>query len=229
MFIRALNLLLLAAACAGAWLTWQATAENASLRQEYMRLVKVAGNFKVTDKSKIHVMLLDQGPGRFAWRVYVPPNVALGHQTQLFRSAGGGGRTRPSTEAKEYVFRWQFRTDGNRVIEQRRTGSGGSAGFSSGGGEGYASLLEHWEELEIDVAGDDKVAVFEPKEIVTLLHIRVPGEVVIADSQGVDTMFIRLGDMNTKEWLEMVAKAKADRLSRYNVQKQRSTEADHVE
>lgn len=170
MLLRLLNLSLLLAALVGAALAFAEQRRVAAIAGEHQRLTGLVGNLSVEDETKIHVLAIDTGePMHFLWRIFVPANVDLRWQFKTIggsSSSWGGGDPEPT----EMFLRYRMKVEDNWVNVFHSTNN--SSGLSSLGGRKAPSLVERPDLIEVQIAGADEVAVFEPDEVVDLLSLR---------------------------------------------------------
>lgn len=110
MIRKLLDAILLLITLAGGAMVWQTGREQARLQAKIETLTRAAGDFSVTDSSRIHVLALETGePLHFAWHVYLPANYELVQQVNQ-ASPASISPTR-SVPPREFVVRVRIRED----------------------------------------------------------------------------------------------------------------------
>lgn len=153
----------------GAMLAMQANRRKVELQDEFNQLVAKHGWLPVDDKDKIHLIRLDtDDPMHFRWRVYQPAKQALQWKSPSSSSSGS------SSQERNFISQVRFRFIDEERVDVFYSHASGSGRGSIWNGPGAKFLREHWDELEITVAGGDGLESYGPDELATLIEVRIP-------------------------------------------------------
>ena len=149
--------------------------QHRALVQEQNQLVEKLDGFKVRDRSKYFVQMVDTGdPARFMWRIHVPG----GFQTQFLTKIGSGrgdtcrsfGFTREGSLERVSV---NFECAGDVLRVDTQALHSGSC-FGQGSAELAAFFQQHWNDLEVEILGKDEPVEVDANQIVNLLSVKIP-------------------------------------------------------
>lgn len=151
--------------------------QHRALVQEQNQLVEKLDGFKVRDRSKYFVQMVDTGdPVRFMWRIHVPG----GFQTQFLTKIGSKrgdtcrsfGFTRQGSLERVSV---SFECAGDFLRVDTQTLHNGSC-FGHGSAELVAFFQQHWNDLEVEILGKEEPVEIDANQFVNLLSIKIPDE-----------------------------------------------------
>jgi len=141
------------------------------LAEEHRRLIKEYGILPVDNPDRFSLRrVTEEESAHFVWRCYVPPDRSLILSQQ---NLGGSGQLSCGHSNDHGIIRMRIgrRESGIRIYS---AASGGSVSGSFAYPDELAEFLfEHWQELDLQVAGDDLLDT-ELDEMVTLVSVRVP-------------------------------------------------------
>jgi hypothetical protein len=161
----------------GLWRLVQDRRQLKGLRTEANRLAALVGEIDLEDPSRIHVVSVpDDRPNEFSWRVFLPAE----HAWAINQHMGSGGRSSHNQTASSSPndmlvrFRMTETESGWTTFLVHDSGTNSSSMPSEFG----AFLDEHWNELKIQIAGSEGELTLETDQVLTLLRIEVPEELI---------------------------------------------------
>jgi hypothetical protein len=168
---RAIDWLLLGAVLIGGVLAWLSGRERTRLSRSHARLVRMTGDLRIADPSKVYFLALDTGePLHYAWRVYLPPNYKA-----ALRQRFGGGSTSSSSQSSEFIARVLLREDRAPGILQIYTHFGAASSVVEIKERALFDLLRNrWEKLELKQLGAPQLAVLKSDQASSLLRLSLP-------------------------------------------------------
>ena len=172
------NLILFVIAVVGAVSAFRASLEHRKLDAEHRRLTLAVGRLPIEDPNKWHVTATEtEDPLDFRWRIYAPANVHWNWRYATGRggsgSSMGSGRSAPRNEVAR--VRFKRAPDG---AWQMWLKSGHGSSFSTVGNPAWLRVLEDPSKLIIHQLGKDEIVVADVDEVMTLLKIEVPDDVL---------------------------------------------------
>jgi hypothetical protein len=137
----------------------------------------MVGTIDMEDPSRVHVVNVpEDGPNELTWRVFLPAD----HKwtTNVHRGSGGWNSHSRSASSSPTDMLVRF-----RLLE---TENGWTTFLVHGSGSNSTSMQkemgefldEHWNELQIEIAGSQGQLDVKTDDVVTLLTIEVPDELL---------------------------------------------------
>lgn len=168
--IRSINIVLTVVALYGALVAVREAYLNARLSEQHRILATKTGFLDVSDPSKVHIVALaSEDSLHFRWRIHVPDNYSV-----IWRTSEWGDAKHSLTGPQDFIAQVRFRKreDGFVRVSKDLESSGGDG--SLGGREFESFLHDRWDEIETLQLGADGTAVIGPREVATLLQLRMP-------------------------------------------------------
>ena len=152
--------------------------EYRTLAQERSELLEKLDGFRVRDSSKYLVQAVDTGdPMLFMWRVHKPGGLRTGYLKRIADRGANVFAFGGSWENKLERVSARFEFFGDELYVDMQTARGGHR-TRVVDAELLAICQQHWEDLEIEVLGQEGAIEIDVNQEVVLLHIVVPDKLV---------------------------------------------------
>ena len=152
--------------------------EYRTLVQERNQLIEKLDGFRVSDSSKYLVQTVDTGdPMLFMWRVHKPGGLRTGYLKRIADRGANVFAFGGSWENKLERVSARFEFFGDELYVDMQTARGGHR-TRVVDTELLAICQQHWEDLEIEVLGQEGAIEIDVNQEVVLLHIVVPDKLV---------------------------------------------------
>ena len=172
------NLILFVIAVVGAVSAFRASLEHRELDAEHRRLALAVGRLPIEDPSKWHVTATKtEDPLDFRWRIYAPANVKWRSRYATGRGGSGSSMGSGTSKPRYEVARVRFKRAPDGAW-QMWLKSGHGSSFSTLGNPAWVRLLDDPSKLIIHQLGKDEIIVSDVDEVLPMLKIEVPDEVL---------------------------------------------------
>ena len=152
--------------------------EYRTLAQERSELVDKLDGFRVRDSSKYLVQAVDtDDPMLFMWRVHKPGGFRTGYLNRIADKGANVFAFGGSWENKLERVSARFEFVGDELYVDMQTARGGHR-TRVVDAELLAICQQHWEDLEIEVLGQEGAIEIDVNQEVVLLHVVVPDKLV---------------------------------------------------
>ena len=151
--------------------------EYRALSQERNQLIEKLDGFRVRDSSKYLVQSVDTNdPMLFMWRVHKPSGFETAYRAEFGERAAGFGYGGNWESKLEHVSA-RFEYVGNKLYIDMQTARGG---YRSRVGDPVLELIckPHWDDLEIEVLGQEDAIEIDVNQEVVLLSVNLPDELL---------------------------------------------------
>lgn len=147
---------------------------QALLLEEHRRLVIQYGILPVDDPTKFSIRRVEETEqAHYVWRFYVPENERL---VMEYQYPGGSGQNSAGHSPDHGIIRLRIGRREDDVIRIYCSSGGGASSGSLAYPEEFAEfLLDHWDQLQVEIGPDD-VLESDLSEPATLLSVSVPDE-----------------------------------------------------
>ncbi len=177
--LRIVNVCLLIAALVVISILVWCQVDLRSLRAKEAELAQRTQLIEAPDAAKFYVKLVGQdGLNSLVWRVAFPEVNGLEIRIKFPRGQSSTSVPLNTLDNKQSDIRWGFGSEFRSRCFLMTPFSASSSSLS----DDMASFLdEHWDDLNIEIAGEGEVAEYSTTEVVELLTVTAPPELLVSE------------------------------------------------